>query len=294
MTSRCEEFNNDDFSREKAVKNVENLAFLPGVLGEGAFGTVRLAKRKIGPSNDSSGLKSWSCNRIDRSKNNIFMHFLTYFSIKENEKVEDAIDLVAVKIFSKSSLKRKRKFHKDNKTKRIEIKTAFQQVEREIALMKKLSHPNLVQLYEVIDLPDTDILCMVLEFCPLGEILSYQAHYGKFKRSKNLEHHELKGLFDGHFDEEHAALYFVDILHGLAYLHQHNIVHRDLRPENILLSQRGIAKVGDFGVSMISSSSSVSSSSSSKREIELDNFSEAYDMKAMAGSGLLFKTEGTW
>lgn len=36
---------------------------------------------------------------------------------------------------------------------------------------------------------------------------------------------------DGHFDEEHCALYFVDLLHGLAHLHRHHIVHRDLKPE---------------------------------------------------------------
>jgi serine/threonine protein kinase len=43
---------------------------------------------------------------------------------------------------------------------------------------------------------------------------------------------ELAGVTpEGHFDEEHCALYFVDLLHGLAHLHRHHIVHRDLKPE---------------------------------------------------------------
>jgi [calcium/calmodulin-dependent protein kinase] kinase len=60
---------------------------------------------------------------------------------------DDDEQLVAVKIFSKSILKRKRTMERDKSTKRVKIKTAWQQVEREIALMKKLSHPNLVQMY---------------------------------------------------------------------------------------------------------------------------------------------------
>ncbi|OEU21312.1 kinase-like protein, partial [Fragilariopsis cylindrus CCMP1102] len=159
--------------------------------------------------------------------------------------------LVAVKILSKSNLKRRRTIERDRNTKSVKIRNAYQQVQREIALMKKLSHPNLVQLYEVIDSPETDILYMVLEYMPLGEILTYQENTATFKRSESLRHKKIDGLFNGHFDEEHAALYFVDILHGLAYLHQHHICHRDLKPENILLSNRKIAKIGDFGVSHI-------------------------------------------
>eukprot|EP00536_Pseudo-nitzschia_multiseries_P001802 jgi/Psemu1/181949/e_gw1.23.200.1 len=172
------------------------------------------------------------------------------------ERLDDNDDhddqLVAVKIFSKSNLKRRRTIERDKNTKRVKIKTALQQVEREIALMKKLCHPNLVRLYEVINSPKSDSLYMVLEYMPLGEILTFQEHDGTFKRSENLRHKEIEGLVNGgYFDEEHAALYFVDILHGLAYLHQHHICHRDLKPENILISDRGIAKVGDFGVSHI-------------------------------------------
>ena len=114
----------------------------------------------------------------------------------------------------------------------------------------RLSHPNLVQLHGVANPPETDVLYVVLGYMQLGEILTFREEDGTFKRSGNLRHKEIAGLVaDGHFDEGQAALCIVDILHGLAYLHQHHICHRDLKPENILLSDQGVAEVGDFGVS---------------------------------------------
>lgn len=70
-------------------------------------------------------------------------------------------DLVAVKIFSKSLLKRKRHMERNRETRRVQVKTALDQVEREIALMKKLSHPNLVDFIEALDSPESDMLYMV-------------------------------------------------------------------------------------------------------------------------------------
>ena len=70
---------------------------------------------------------------------------------------------------------------------------------------------------------------------PLGEILSYQ-NDGTFRRKQPKKGEPtIDGLVDGHFDEYNAALYFVDILHGLAYLHEKHIVHRDLKPEKCVL-----------------------------------------------------------
>ena len=410
-----EEFNDDktptpteEFDEEMNVIKVENLVFIPGILGRGNFGTVRLAKRKLSGCNSSN---SSSChnsvqtspqrrkNASEPARSSIFNKFTAdestendggkhnsfrrglrhafstpptheyknrrqnnYTNLKifsrsteniDSDEETDNDQLVAVKILSKSNLKRRRTIERDKNTKSVKIRNAYQQVQREIALMKKLSHPNLVQLYEVIDSPETDILYMVLEYMPLGEILTYQENTATFKRSESLRHKKIDGLMNGHFDEEHAALYFVDILHGLAFLHQHHICHRDLKPENILLSNRKIAKIGDFGVSHIfeeesengprryltnieedhqphrrhlkttaqseniirkngskmkeistfSSSPPLSSSSSfiSLDETEhnpfvlsQEDFSNAYDMGAMADSGILSKTEGTW
>jgi serine/threonine protein kinase len=407
-----EEFNDDEtpteeFDEEMNVIKVENLVFIPGILGQGNFGTVRLAKRKlsgcnssnssschsvqtspqrrknaseparssifnkftVGESKEDDGGKHSSCRRDFRHafstppnheyknrRQNNYINLNIFSRSRDNIDSDEETDndqLVAVKIFSKSNLKRRRTIERDKNTKSVKIKNAYQQVQREIALMKKLSHPNLVQLYEVIDSPETDILYMVLEYMPLGEILTYQEHNATFKRSESLRHKKIDGLINGHFDEEHAALYFVDILHGLAYLHKHHICHRDLKPENILLSDRKIAKIGDFGVSHIfeeesengprryltsieedhqphrrhlkttaqseniirksdfkmnetcsSSSSPPPPSSSSFISLEetehnpfvlsQEDFSNAYDMGAMAGSGILSKTEGTW
>lgn len=81
---------------------------------------------------------------------------------------EEDNELVAVKIFNKSLLKRKRTMERNKETKKVQIKTALEQVEREIALMKKLSHPNLVGFFEAMDSPDSDLLYMVMEYMPLG------------------------------------------------------------------------------------------------------------------------------
>ncbi len=49
--------------------------------------------------------------------------------------------------------------------------------------------------------------------------------------------------------EEHARFYFIEILYGLMYLHQQNIIYRDLKPENLLINHDGHIKIADFGLS---------------------------------------------
>jgi serine/threonine protein kinase len=72
-----------------------------------------------------------------------------------------AYELVAVKIFQKSVLKRKRTMERNKETGRMQVRTALEKVEREVALMKKLAHPNLVRFFEAIDSPESDMLFMV-------------------------------------------------------------------------------------------------------------------------------------
>jgi len=149
---------------------------------------------------------------------------------------------------------------------RVHVHTALQRVEQEIALMKLIRHPNIIALQHVIDSPESDALYMVLDFAPLGEIMTFDPATAKFHRrtpdSYSSEEDRIAAytveegvvLPGRHFNEYHAALYFVDVMHGLAYLHQHHVCHRDLKPENILLEYNkfvggGVAKITDFGVS---------------------------------------------
>jgi [calcium/calmodulin-dependent protein kinase] kinase len=96
-------------------------------------------------------------------------------------------------------------------------------------------------------------------------------------------------------------LYFVDILHALAYLHQHHICHRDLKPENILLDARGIVKISDFGVSHFfeedqdeAAQRLAHAQQHHPTKLTRTDTDSALQMAGMADAGILTKTEGTW
>lgn len=107
-------------------------------------------------------------------------------------------------------------------------------IREEIAIMKKLNHPNLVQLIEVLDDPSEDSLYMVMEMCKKGVVMRIDL--------------DLESQADPYPDNT-CRLYFRDLILGIEYLHAQGIVHRDIKPDNCLINHEDVLKVVDFGVS---------------------------------------------
>lgn len=104
-------------------------------------------------------------------------------------------------------------------------------IHHEIAIMKQLTHPNLVTLIEIMDDPDDNTLYVVMEYMEKGSVLPEMPPCKVACENKSRK-------------------YFRDILIGLEYLHSHHIIHRDLKPENVLLGRDGHIKISDFGMSL--------------------------------------------
>lgn len=105
-------------------------------------------------------------------------------------------------------------------------------IKEEIAIMKKLHHPNLCALIEVLDDPREDSLYMVMEMCKKGIIMKV----GLDQKADP-------------YDDENCRCWFRDLILGIEYLHAQGIVHRDIKPDNCLLTEHDVLKVVDFGVS---------------------------------------------
>ena len=109
-----------------------------------------------------------------------------------------------------------------------------EKVRREIAVMKKLHHENVVQLKEVIDDPHSRKIFMVLEFMQGGDVV--------WK--------DVMGRPTMRVDEARSVLR--DLVLGLEYLHYQGIIHRDIKPANLLWDEHHRVKISDFGVSHVS------------------------------------------
>ncbi|NXK85802.1 KKCC2 kinase, partial [Formicarius rufipectus] len=116
----------------------------------------------------------------------------------------------------------------------------IEQVYQEIAILKKLDHPNVVKLVEVLDDPSEDHLYM--GNCPLPWGIRGMGQ--KVPTIPVMEIPTLKPL-----SEDQARFYFQDLIKGIEYLHYQKIIHRDIKPSNLLVGEDGHVKIADFGVS---------------------------------------------
>lgn len=120
---------------------------------------------------------------------------------------------------------------------KIEKSLAIKLLEREVAILKRVQHENIIQLKEVFETHDKVFL--IMEYCGGGELA---AELLKVKK----------------FSEVETKKIMSSLASAIAYLHKSDIVHRDLKLSNILLSDNPIddkdhlfIKVTDFGLSVI-------------------------------------------
>lgn len=97
---------------------------------------------------------------------------------------------------------------------------------REIHHHRRLHHPHITQLYEVI--ATENYIWLVTELCSGGELFDYLVEKGRL-------------------DEIEGRIVFGQLCLAVGYIHERGIVHRDLKLENVLLDERCRVKLGDFG-----------------------------------------------
>ena len=120
---------------------------------------------------------------------------------------------VAIKIISKKHIKSSKVSSK---------------IQREIRLMKYFNHPNMIKLYQVLDTAQN--IFVVMEYVPGGELFELVNETGGFEPTV-------------------ARRYFRQIIDGVEHCHQNLVSHRDLKLENILVNEKGLIKIADFGLS---------------------------------------------
>uniref|UniRef100_A0A8D9DWS4 cyclin-dependent kinase n=1 Tax=Cacopsylla melanoneura TaxID=428564 RepID=A0A8D9DWS4_9HEMI len=98
---------------------------------------------------------------------------------------------------------------------------------REASLLKELKHTNIVTLHDIVHTRST---------------LTFVFEYVHTDLSQYMERHS------GGLDHHNVRLFMFQLLRGLSYCHRRRILHRDVKPQNLLISEIGELKLADFGL----------------------------------------------
>lgn len=107
-------------------------------------------------------------------------------------------------------------------------------IDSEMQVLRSLDHPNIIRFYGMYRSPTN--VHLILEYADGGDLLN-------------------RILEKGCYDEKDGRIVFSQICAGVAYLHSRDICHRDLKPDNVLLTADGTAKLSDFGLARHASQS---------------------------------------
>ena len=110
----------------------------------------------------------------------------------------------------------------------INDKEDLDRLQKEIKYLKIFNHPNIIQIYEVIENPKNYYI--VMEYVSGGELYNYIVDNDKLT-------------------EKESSFFFTQIIYGIKEIHSKKICHRDIKPENLLLTEKKIIKIIDFGLS---------------------------------------------
>uniref|UniRef100_A0A673Y7M9 cyclin-dependent kinase n=1 Tax=Salmo trutta TaxID=8032 RepID=A0A673Y7M9_SALTR len=98
---------------------------------------------------------------------------------------------------------------------------------REVSLLKDLKHANIVTLHDIVHTDKS--LTLVFEYLD-KDLKQYMDDCGNIMSMHNVK------------------IFLFQILRGLAYCHKRKVLHRDLKPQNLLINERGELKLADFGL----------------------------------------------
>ncbi|OMJ65406.1 hypothetical protein SteCoe_38283 [Stentor coeruleus] len=103
-------------------------------------------------------------------------------------------------------------------------------IKRELLILKFLDHPNIIKYFQVDYESNTNTIDILIEYVPSGSMLNLLQKYRVFSESV-------------------IRNYTKQLLDGLDYLHSNEVIHRDLKSANILITENSTLKLTDFGCS---------------------------------------------
>ncbi|PAV86754.1 hypothetical protein WR25_17120 [Diploscapter pachys] len=139
----------------------------------------------------------------------------SYARVKEVVEV-DTLTRRAIKIIKEQRIRK--------------IPNGHENVMREIQILRKVQHLNVIKLIEVFSDPTRGKMYVVMEYC-----------IGSLQQT-------IDGEAEKRLEESEAHNYFKQLIAGLVYLHSLGIIHKDIKPGNLLLSTDLTLKISDFGV----------------------------------------------
>ncbi|ORX56610.1 kinase-like protein [Piromyces finnis] len=162
----------------------------------------------------------------------------------------ETLQRVAIKIINKKRLRR--------------IPNGIENVLRELNMLRSFQHHNIIKIYDVYCKVEneygqnalfhwsTNIENIPLPWTVDDEIVYCKAEIVKWYTVMEYCPFSIQLLIeksiDGHLAIPYAHKYFKQLIDGLEYIHAHSIIHRDIKPGNLLINSEGELKITDFGI----------------------------------------------